>query len=65
MIQALGADSPNESLGVGVGVRCSKWRLQNPGTLRAQDLVEACHELRVAVTNKELGVESLVHEITR
>jgi hypothetical protein len=55
MVEALGSDRPHEPLGVGVRVRGPERSLQDLGTLRSKDLVEAGHVLRVAVADEELG----------
>ena len=64
MIQALGTDRPHEPFGVGVGVRGPKRCLEDLGTFRSKDLVEAGHVLRVAVADEELGRDALVNDVT-
>jgi hypothetical protein len=50
-VQALGPCGPHEALGVGVGLRRSGRCLDDRGAVGAEDLVEAGHELRVAVAD--------------
>ena len=64
MIETLGPDRPHEALGVGVRIRGPKRSLQNLGTFRSEDLVEAGHVLRVAVANEEAGRDALVDNVT-
>jgi hypothetical protein len=63
MIQALGPDRPHEPLGEGIRVRCPEWGSQDLGAFGPKDLVEARHELRVAITDKELDIDSLVDDV--
>ena len=64
MIEALGSDGPDESLGVGVGVRRPKRGSKDLGALGPEDLVEAGHVLRVTVSDEELHIDFLVDEVT-
>jgi len=64
MIEALRSDGADEALRVGVRVRRPEWGLQDLGTFRQKDRVEACHVLRVAVANEELDVDPFVGNVT-
>ena len=55
-VQALGSDGADPSLGVGVGPRRLDGGSDDAGVLSGEDLVEAGHELGVAVTDQELDV---------
>jgi hypothetical protein len=53
LIQALGADGPYESLGVGIGVGSAERGLDDMGTFRAEYFVELGHALGVSVADEE------------
>ena len=54
-IEALSADGPDEALRERVRSRTSNLRLDGPETLCAENFVEAGGELRVSVSDEELG----------
>lgn len=55
-VQALRARGPHEAFGVRVGLRRAERRLDNVDAFRAEDLVKAGDELRVAVADQEPDV---------
>jgi hypothetical protein len=52
-VEALGADSADEALGVGVRLWCADWFLDHRDAFAAEDLVEGGAELAVAVMDQE------------
>jgi len=55
-VQAFGPCGPHEPFGVRVGLWRAERRLDNVDAFRAEDLVKAGDELRVAVADQELDV---------
>ncbi len=59
-VQALGTHCANPTFRVGVGVGCLHRRQHDVGALRAEHVVEAAAELRVAIARQEAHAASLL-----
>ena len=64
MVEALGSDGSHKPLGVGIRIRRPEWRLEDTGTFRSKDLIEAGDVLGVPVADEILGLDALVDDVT-
>jgi len=64
MIEALRPDRSYEPFCIGVRVRCPERSLEDLGTFRSKDFIEARHVFRVAITYEEPCIDSSISEIT-